>query len=317
MGRYVLGRAAVSVPLLLAISVIAFTFINLAPGSPIDAMINPSVGLSPQQEQDLRVSLGLDKPLPVRYLIWLGQALQGNLGYSYNTHQPVLQRIGERLGPTLELMGAALLVSTVLGIILGIVAASHVNTVWDYTLGGLSLLGFSVPGFFMALVALYIFAARLQILPAFGMSTGTDTVSLGDNVSHLILPAAVLSLELMASLTRYARSAMLDVMHADYVATARAKGLSERTVTLRHAFRTALLPLITVVSLRLPALVGGAIVIETIFQWPGLGQLSVQAIQQRDYPVLMGLTIMISIVVLLANLVADVLYAFADPRVRV
>jgi peptide/nickel transport system permease protein len=317
MGRYVLGRAAVSVPLLLAISVIAFTFINLAPGSPIDAMINPSVGLSPQQEQDLRVSLGLDKPLPVRYLIWLGQALQGNIGYSYNTHQRVLQRIGERLGPTLELMGAALLVSSVLGIVLGIVAATHVNGFWDYTLGGLSLLGFSVPGFFMALVALYIFAVRLQILPAFGMSTGTDSVSLGDNVYHLILPAAVLSLELMASLTRYARSAMLDVMHADYVATARAKGLSERTVTLRHAFRTALLPLITVVSLRLPALVGGAIVIETIFQWPGLGQLSVQAIQQRDYPVLMGLTIMISIVVLLANLIADVLYALADPRVRV
>ncbi len=317
MGRYVLGRAAVSVPLLLAISVIAFTFINLAPGSPIDAMINPSVGFSAQQEQDLRVSLGLDKPLPVRYLIWLGQALQGNLGYSYNTHQPVLQRIGERLGPTLELMGAALLVSTVLGIVLGIVAATHVNSFWDYTLGGLSLLGFSVPGFFMALVALYIFAARLQILPAFGMSTGTDTLSLGDNLDHLILPAAVLSLELMASLTRYARSAMLDVMHADYVATARAKGLSERSITLRHAFRTALLPLITVVSLRLPALVGGAIVIETIFQWPGLGQLSVQAIQQRDYPVLMGLTIMISIVVLLANLVADVLYALADPRVRV
>ncbi|MBV9357969.1 MAG: ABC transporter permease [Chloroflexi bacterium] len=317
MGRYVLGRAAVSLPLLLTISVIAFTFINLAPGSPIDAMINPSVGLSPQQEQDLRVSLGLDKPLPVRYLIWLGQALQGNLGYSYNTHQPVLQRIGERLGPTLELMGAALLVSTLLGIVLGIVAATHVNSFWDYALGGLSLLGFSVPGFFMALVALYIFAARLQILPAFGMSTGTDSVSLGDNVYHLIVPAAVLSLELMASLTRYARSAMLDVMHADYVATARAKGLSERTVTVRHAFRTALLPLITVVSLRLPALVGGAIVIETIFQWPGLGQLSVQAIQQRDYPVLMGLTIMISIVVLLANLVADVLYAFADPRVRV
>jgi peptide/nickel transport system permease protein len=317
MGRYVLGRAAVSVPLLLAISVIAFTFINLAPGSPIDAMINPSVGLSPQQEQDLRASLGLDKPLPIRYVIWLGQALQGNLGYSYNTHQPVLQRIGERLGPTLELMGAALLVSTLLGIVLGIVAATHVNGFWDYTLGGLSLLGFSVPGFFMALVALYIFAARLQILPAFGMSTGTDTVSLGDNVYHLILPAAVLSLELMASLTRYARSAMLDVMHADYVATARAKGLSERGVILGHAFRTALLPLITVVSLRLPALVGGAIVIETIFQWPGLGQLSVQAIQQRDYPVLMGLTIMISIVVLLANLVADVLYALADPRVRV
>jgi peptide/nickel transport system permease protein len=317
MGRYVLGRAAMSVPLLLAISVIAFAFINLAPGSPIDAMINPSVGLSAQQEQDLRVSLGLDKPLPLRYLIWLGQALHGNLGYSYNTHEPVLQRIGQRLGPTLELMGAALLVSTAVGIVLGVLAATHVNTGWDYALNGLSLLGFSVPGFFLALVGLYIFAARLQILPAFGMSTGTDNVSLGDNLYHLILPALVLSLELTASLTRYARSAMLDVLHADYVATARAKGLSPLRVTTGHALRNALLPLITVVSLRLPALVGGAIVIETIFQWPGLGQLSVEAIQQRDYPVLMGLTLIISIVVLLANLAADVLYASADPRVRV
>lgn len=317
MGRYVLRRLSISLPLLLVISIIAFTFINLAPGSPIDAMINPSMGLTPQQEQSMREALGLNKPLPVRYVLWLGQALQGNLGYSYNSHTPVLGRIGERLGPTLELMGAALLVSTVVGALLGVLAAVRVYSAWDYSLGAISLLGFSVPSFFLALIALYIFAARLQILPAFGMSTGANAPSVGDNLYHLILPASVLSVELMATLTRYTRSAMLEVLHADYVTTARSKGLANLTVIGRHAFRNALLPLITVVSLRLPVLVGGAIVVEAVFQWPGMGQLSVQAIQQRDYPVLMGLTIMISIVVLVANLLADVLYAYADPRIRV
>jgi len=317
VGQYVLRRVLISLPLLLVISIIAFTFINLAPGSPIDAMINPSLGLTTQQEQNMRESLGLNQPLPVRYVLWLGQALQGNLGFSYNSHTPVLSRIGERLGPTLELMGAALLVSTVVGAVFGILAAVKVYSAWDYVLGGISLLGFSVPSFFLALIALYVFAARLQVLPAFGMSTGANESSIGDNLYHLILPAAVLSVELMATLTRYTRSAMLEVLHADYVTTARSKGLANLTVIGRHAFRNALLPLITVVSLRLPVLVGGAIVVEAVFQWPGMGQLSVQAIQQRDYPVLMGLTIMISIIVLLANLVADVLYAYADPRIRV
>jgi peptide/nickel transport system permease protein len=315
--RYILQRVAISVPLLLAISVIAFTFINLAPGSPIDAMINPSVGLSNEQEQALREALGLDKPLPVRYVIWLGQAVQGNLGFSYNTRQPVLERIGQRVLPTLELMGAALVISTGLGVLFGVIAAVRVYTAWDYVLGVASLLGFSIPSFFVALVALFIFAGQLQVLPAFGMSSGVNGGSLGDNLYHLVLPAAVLSLELMASLTRYTRSAMLEVLHADYVTTARAKGLANLSVIIRHAFRNALLPLITVISLRLPVLVGGAIVVESVFQWPGMGQLSVQAIQQRDYPVLMGLTIMISLIVLIANLLADVLYAYADPRIRV
>src|SRR5690348_6231853 len=280
-------------------------------------MINPAVPLSPEQEQRLRTSLGLDQPLPVRYVLWLTQALQGNLGYSYNTHQPVLQRIGERVAPTLELMGAALVVSTLLGMLLGIIAAVKVYSVWDYLVGVVSLLGFSIPSFFLALIALYVFAANLQVLPAFGMSSSGQPPSLGDNLYHLILPVLVLSIELMATLTRYTRSAMLEVLRADYVTTARSKGLANLTVIGRHAFRNALLPLITVVSLRLPVLVGGAIVVEAVFQWPGMGQLSVQAIQQRDYPVLMGLTIMISIIVLLANLVADVLYACADPRIRV
>jgi peptide/nickel transport system permease protein len=265
----------------------------------------------------MRAALGLDRPIPVRYVLWLGQAVQGNFGYSYATGQPVLTRIGVRIGPTLELMGVALSISTVVGVLFGVFAALRMYSFWDYFLSVVSLFGLSVPAFFFALVALYIFAARLKVLPAFGMATGTGPMALGDHLYHLILPATVLSLELMASLTRYARSAMLEVLKSDFVTTARAKGLSESVVIWRHAFRAAVLPLITIVSLRMPLLVGGAIIIETMFQWPGIGLLSIQAIQQRDYPVLMGLTFMVSALVLASNLVADVLYALADPRIRV
>ncbi|HEY3109749.1 MAG TPA: ABC transporter permease [Chloroflexota bacterium] len=317
MSRYVLRRIAVAIPLLLAISVITFTFINVAPGDPITAMISPEDQLNEKDLQRMRAALGLDQPIPVRYVLWLGQAVQGNFGYSYSTGQPVLQRIGVRMGPTLELMGVALLISTVVGVVFGVLAAVRVYSFWDYFLSIVSLFGLSIPGFFFALVALYIFAARLKVLPAFGMATGTGPIALGDHLVHLILPATVLSLELMASLTRYARSAMLEVLKADFVTTARAKGLKERAVVWRHAFRAAILPLITIVSLRLPLLVGGAIIIETMFQWPGIGLLSIQAIQQRDYPVLMGLTFMVSALVLASNLLADVLYAYADPRIRV
>jgi len=316
MLRYILHRAAGAVPLLLAISVVTFTFINVAPGDPVTAMISPEDQLNKEDLDRLRRSLGLDQPLPVRYAIWLGQVLQGNLGYSYTTKEPVLQRILVRVGPTLELMGVALLISTVFGVLFGVLAALRAYSGWDYGLTVVSLFGLSVPGFFFALVALYIFSAKLRVLPAFGMQSGTGPFNLLDNLYHLILPASVLSLELMASLTRYARAAMLDVLRADFVTTARAKGLSERQVIGRHAFRNALIPLITVTTLRLPFLVGGAIIIETMFQWPGMGLLSIQAIQQRDYPVLMGLTLVIATLVLASNLLADVLYAYADPRIR-
>jgi peptide/nickel transport system permease protein len=317
VGGFLLQRFLIAIPLLLAISVVTFGFINLAPGDPITAMISPEDQLQEADLERMREVLGLNKPLPVRYVLWLGQAVQGNFGYSYTTGEPVLDRIGDRLWPTLELMGASLLISTVLGVLFGIIAALRVYTFWDYALSVLSLFGLSIPGFFFALVALYVFSARLEILPAFGMSSRTDSTPVLDNLHHLILPATVLSLELTASLTRYSRSAMLEVLRADYVMTARAKGLSEYVTIARHAFRNALLPLITIVSLRMPLLLGGAIIIESMFQWPGMGLLSLQAIQQRDYPVLMGLTFVTAALVLISNLLADVFYAIADPRIRV
>lgn len=318
MTRYILNRVAITIPMMIAISIVTFLFINLAPGDPIMAMIDPSQSqLTAQDIQRMRENLGLNKPLPVRYVIWLGQALQGNLGYSYITSQPVLLRISQRLPPTLELMGVALFLSTVFGVTLGVVAALKRYSFLDYFLSVVALFGLSVPGFFLALVALYIFVLKLGLFPAFGIYSGPDNHTLWDNLYHLILPATTLSMELIASLTRYARSSMLEVLGADYITTARAKGLSERAVLGRHAFRNALLPLITIATLRLPALLGGAIIIETMFQWPGMGLLSIQAIQQRDYNVLMGLTLMVALLVLFSNLLADILYAFADPRIRV
>jgi peptide/nickel transport system permease protein len=318
VGRFIIKRTLIVIPLLLAISIVTFAFINLAPGDPVTAMISPEDQLQEASLDQMRETLGLNDPLPVRYLKWLRQAVQGNFGYSYTTGEPVLDRIGDRFWPTLELMGAALVISTVVGVLLGIIAALKVYSVWDYLLSIFSLVGLSIPGFFFALVVLYLFSARLEIMPAFGMSSRSgDTPALLDNLHHLILPAAVLSLELTASLTRYSRSAMLEVMRAEYITTARAKGLSEYVTITRHAFRNALLPLITVVSLRLPLLLGGAIVIESMFQWPGMGLLSLQAIQQRDYPVLMGLTFVTAALVLIANLLADIFYAFADPRIRI
>ena len=314
MTQYVVRRLLLTLPMLLGISIIAFTFMNLAPGDPVSAMIDPQQGTG-FDSAALRERLGLTQPLPIRYANWLGEVVRGNFGFSYTTGQPVLRRIGERIPATVELMGVALIVSTVLGCALGIGSALRRYSVWDYGLTILSMFWISVPAYFFALIGLYVFSLKLQILPTFGIATPGSTDSL-DHARHLILPAAVLSLEALAATARYTRSAMLEVLQQDFMTTARAKGLPARLVTLRHAFRNALLPVITVVALRVPVLLGGAVVIESMFQWPGMGTLAILSIQQRDYPVLMGLTLMTASLVLLSNLVADVLYAYVDPRIR-
>jgi len=315
VSQYILRRLLLLVPMLIGITVVAFTFINVAPGDPVTAMIDPQQGSGGLDMDAVRESLGLNKPLPVRYLIWLKEVATGNFGYSYRTGQAVIKRIGERVPPTVELMGAALVISTLGGCALGIGSALKRYSALDYSLTLLSLTWVSVPAFFFALVGLYIFALKLNWLPTFGMVTPGSTDPL-DHLKHLILPAIVLSLEALAGVTRYTRASMLDVLGQDFVTTARAKGLPERVVTLGHAFRNALLPVITVVSLRIPLLLGGAVVIEYVFQWPGMGTLAITSIEQRDYPVLMGLTLMTASLVLVSNLLADILYAYADPRIR-
>ena len=317
MRKYIIRRVLISLPMLLGISIITFMFINLAPGDPISAMIDPEEFQGLEQAQKMRESLGLDRPIPVRYVLWLKEVVQGNFGYSYMSRQPVLDIIKSRMLATLELTTTGLIIATILGTVFGVIAALRQYSAYDYTLSIASLFGISIPTFFFALIALYIFSLKLHWIPSFGMYNASEGFTILGNLHHLIMPAFILSIDSMSGNTRYARTAMLEVLSADYVTTARAKGLAEYVVIARHAFRNALLPMITITTLRLPGLIGGAILIEVMFSWPGMGLLSIKSITNRDYPILMGLTFFSATLVLYANLLADILYAYADPRIRV
>jgi peptide/nickel transport system permease protein len=317
MTRYILQRLLIALPVLFGITVIDFILINLAPGDPITAMVDPTAAISYGDEEALRESLGLNQPLVVRYFIWLREVASGNMGYSYVRNRPVAQRIAERLPATLLLTGTALAISVGVGIPLGILSAVKQYSFLDYFLTLFAFAGISVPEFFLALGGIYLFALRLDLLPPFGMvSLQSDLPQAVDIAYHLIMPAMILGFSSMASLMRFARTSMLEVLKQEYIMTARAKGLAEIRVLRRHALRNALIPLITILSLRLPGLFGGSVIIETVFSWPGIGQLAIQSITDRDYPQIMGLLLITGILVLAANLLADILYAFADPRIR-
>ena len=318
MTAYILRRLALSLPVLLGITVLTFAFTNLMPGDPVSAMIPPNElqRLSPADLEARREALGLNKPIPVRYAIWIGQLVRGNLGYSLIDRRPVWTDIRERLWPTIQLTGLALLLALLIATPLGVLSALKQYSILDYVMTISSFLMVSIPGFFLALGAIYIFSLRLDILPTSGMRTIGEPWSLRDRGEHLLLPAAILSLQQVGPFMRFVRSAMLEVVRQDYVTTARAKGLAERTVLVRHAFRTALIPLVTVVGLSLPSLFSGSVLIETIFSWPGIGWLSITAVTQRDYTVLMGLGLISAIIILLSNLIADVCYVIVDPRIR-
>ena len=298
------------------ISVLTYGFANLVPGDPVSAMADPELMVGGGGDA-LRERLGLNKPVHVRYVIWLREILTGNFGYSYRSGEPVLRVIGRAVLPTLELTSVALVLSVVLGTVFGVVAALRQYSVYDYTLSFFALFGVSIPTFFFALLALWLFVAIWPLFPSHGMIDAGKDFSIVSNLYHLTLPALVLSIDSMSGNTRYARTAMLEVMRSDFVRTARAKGLSELSVTGSHAFRNALLPLITITTLRLPFLFSGALLIEFMFAWPGMGRLSVQAIFLRDYTLLMGLTMILTALVLFANLLADIMYAYADPRIRI
>ncbi len=293
-------------------------FIHLAPGDPVEALIDPVMraDLGPDWVAQRKTELGLNQPLPVRYAIWLGQLVEGNMGFSLISRQPVAAQIQERFGPTLLLMGASLLVAIVIGIPLGVLSAVRRYSFLDYiaTIGG--FVAISTPSFFLGLGLIYVLSVNLHLLPTSGMFTlGTDA-SLPDLLQHLVLPVTVLGLGQTPQILRYTRSSVLDVLRQEYVTTARSKGLSDGVVLVRHTLRNALIPLITVVGLSLPNLLGGAVITEQIFQWPGMGWLAVRAVNGRDYPLLMGIIMVTATMVLLSNLLADILYAYADPRIR-
>lgn len=314
MTKYILRRLLVSIPVLFGVTVIAYFIMTLAPGDAVDMLVDP--GLSPQDIALKKQALGLDQPVIVQYVRWLGQLVQGNLGYSFNNRRPVTERIGERLGSTLTLAFSALLFSYLIAIPIGVLAAVRQYSLWDYTATVFSFLGVSAPSFFFGLLLIYLFALKLDWFPTGGTHTIGAAFSLGDRIAHLILPMTVLSLQNTGVVMRYTRSSMLDVIHQDYIRAARAKGLRERVVMFRHALRNALIPVITLAGLQFPFLLGGAIITEQIFNWPGMGRLAVEAITQRDYPTIMGINLLAAVMVIVGNLLADVFYGVVDPRIR-
>jgi len=318
MGRYILRRVLVSIPTLLGVTMLVYLFINLAPGDPISVMLSPEqIALGgPNYMQAARERLGLNQPIPIRYLIWLKEVLRGNWGYSIQFQKPVLGRVTERLGATLRLTAAALCIALLLGIPIGILSAVKQYSIIDYFVTVSSFVGVSVPVFFLGLALIYIFSLKLDLLPPGGMQTIGQPPTLGDALAHLVLPALMLGLASTASFARYTRASMLDVIRQDYLQTARAKGLREIVVFAKHAFPNAMLPVLTVIGLQLPNLFAGAVITETVFAWPGMGRLAVDAINYRDYPLLMGITTLFAILVLTSNLLTDLAYAAADPRIR-
>jgi len=318
MARYLLRRLVISIPVLIGITMATYLIANLAPGDPVTALLNPEQmsNLGPDWVEEQKESLGLNDPLPVRYLIWLKETATGNLGFSSADRLPVSEKIGERLWPTIKLMTTVLIVSVVVGIPLGVLSALRQYSWIDYLLTFAGFVTVSIPSFFLALVLIYIFSLKLDWLPTSGMYTLGQERTFLDSFRHMVLPAAVLGLAQAAPLIRYTRASLLETIQQDYVTVARAKGVAESVVIVRHALRNALIPIITIIALDVPRLLGGTVVIEQVFSWPGMGTLAIAAVQGRDYNVLMGINLIAATMILISNLLADALYAMVDPRIK-
>lgn len=313
MLQYLIRRLLIAIPVLLGVTIINFTIVNLTPGDAVDLMMNP--GMTKADIVAQRQALGLNDPIYVRYGKWVTNLAHGNLGNSFSDQRPVVAKIGERMGPTLELMVSALLIALLLAIPIGVVSATRQYSWVDYLSTIFGLVGISLPSFFLGLGAIYLFALRFNWLPTGGMVTVAGPGGLTDRLLHLILPALVLGLNSTGSLMRYTRSSMLEVLRLDYMRTAKAKGLRERLVIYKHGLRNAAIPIITVLSFQVTALLGGAIITEQVFQWPGMGRLVLESISQRDYPTIMGINLLSAVLVLVFNLLSDVAYAAVDPRI--
>ena len=313
MLKYILKKILLAIPVLLGITIIDFLLMNLA-GSPIDMMTGPKVT---ESMKALRAaSWGLDQPIWKQYLGWLGEILHGNLGYSYKTYQPVAEMIGSHIGPTLLLMGSSLVLGLLIAIPAGIYSAVHRYQKRDYAMVTTSFVFSSVPSFFMALLLIYLFTVRLGWLPSSGMTTPGLEGSVTDILRHMVMPVLVLAMGVAGSNIRYIRSAVLEILEMDYLRTARAKGIGRFRVINKHALRNALLPIVTVIGMQIPTLFGGAVIVEQVFSWPGLGLITMSAILGRDYPVIMGVCLLSAVVVLLANLLTDIVYALVDPTIK-
>jgi peptide/nickel transport system permease protein len=306
MLKYIARRLIVSIPMLLGLTVIVFSMMHLLPGDPAEVILAQS-GARPEAVARLRLQLGLDQPLPVQYGRFLGGLLRGDLGSSLFTNRPVSEIVAQNLPSTMELAGAAMLLAVLLGTTLGILAAVHQGSWVDHLTMTLAVLSLAMPGFWLALLLIYLFSLYLGWLPSGGQGTW----------QQLVLPASVLGANSAATIARLVRSSLLEVLQQEYIVTARAKGLRERMVLLRHALKNALVPVITVIGLQFGFLLGGTVVMETVFARQGLGRVAVDAILYKDLPVVQGVVLLVAAIYLVVNLLVDISYAFIDPRIRV
>ncbi|WP_202080825.1 ABC transporter permease [Caldalkalibacillus salinus] len=315
MTTYIIRRLIMTIPILLGITILTFAIMHLAPGDPTSLMIDPSI--SPEDREKMIENLGLNDPVHIQYAKWLGRMVQGDFGTSFiRKGTSVSEMIMNRLPNTLILMTASTILAIIVAIPFGVVSATRQYTKLDYSVTVASFLGLATPNFWIGLILLMLFALKIPIFPTGGAETLNAEFSILDRLHHLILPAFVLATADMAGLTRYTRSSMLEVVKQDYMRTARAKGFKEWTVIYQHGLRNALIPVITIFGLMLPTFFGGSVVVEMIFNWPGIGKLFIDSVFQRDYPVIMAITVISATMVVIGNLIADICYAIVDPRIE-
>lgn len=319
LGRFALERLLNSIPLLLGVIVVNFLLVSLSPGDPVTALIG-EFPAPPEYVERVRADYGLDRPVHERLALYVGNVLRGDLGFSFANRQPVLELVMERLGRTLVLMATTVVFATIVGIVLGVWAASRPHSAADSGSTGFALLGYSVPEFWLGQILILIFAVWLGWLPAGGFrnirADHTGLAALLDMGRHMILPMLALSFRYMAITTRLTRASLLEVMNSDYILAARARGISNRRVLWEHGLRAAALPIITVIGYNFAFIVAGSALVETVFGWPGVGRLMYDSLFARDYPVLLGILLIVSVAVIIVNLITDIAYALFDPRVR-
>jgi peptide/nickel transport system permease protein len=321
--RSLLSRLLQGLALVLAVVVLNFVLVHAAPGDPVETIAGASGGMSPELMAQLRTQYGLDKPLPVQLGVYLGKVLHGDLGYSYFFNLPVVSMIADRVPATLLLVVSSVLAAFSIGTALGVLSSRRPNGLLSQFITVLSMVGFAAPVFWMGIMLVILFASVLPILPVSGMravdaGSGShfDVKDVVDVLYHLVLPTLTLSLVYLAQYSRLARSSMLDVLGSDFIRTARAKGLPDRVVMYKHALRNALLPVVTVLGLQFGNVLAGAILVETVFNWPGLGRLAFESVLRRDYPTILGVLLFSSIVVIVMNLLTDLAYRLIDPRIK-
>lgn len=314
MAAYIMKRLVAAIPVLLGLSIIVFLIMAMIPGDPATAILGSYA--TPENVTRLNQSLGLDKPLPQQYLIWLGNLLQGDFGRSFTLNRPVLDEVLERFSATLILAGTALVFCSIIGVLAGIASAVHQFGWVDRIVVFFVLIGISIPSFFLGLLFILFFAVQLRLLPASGMYAIYGGGDLADLARHLILPAVTLAIVATGVIARLTRTAMLEVLRQDYIRTARAKGLSERKVIYRHALKAAMVAIVPVIGLQAGFVLGGAVYIETVFQWPGIGAMLVKAISTRDILLVQGGVLFVAAAYVFVNLIADVIQAMLDPRLK-